>query len=83
MSQPAQPWAGEATSTGTAGLETTKLHWNSTISSPGARYLTIGISNMYLSTVLGRLEYMKFHLKGLLQEATGECGLQDKAGASG
>jgi len=32
-------------STDTAGLETIKIHWDSTIPTPGAKYMTIDISN--------------------------------------
>ena len=36
----------------TAGLETIKIHLNSTISTPKAKYMTMDISNMYLNHVL-------------------------------
>ena len=39
-------------STDTAGLETIKLHWNSVISTRGARYMCMDIGNMYLNTHL-------------------------------
>ena len=33
--------------THTASMETIKMHWNSVISTPGAKYCTADISNMY------------------------------------
>ena len=60
-------------STNTTGLETIKIHWDSTISTPGARYMTIDISNMYLNTaVLDQYECMRFHLKDLPPEVIKE-----------
>jgi hypothetical protein len=52
------------TSTETAGLETIKIHINSTISRArlGAKYLCIGIGNMYLNTKLLSPEYMRIHI---------------------
>ena len=45
--------------------------------------MAAGTSSMCLSTVLGRLEYMKLSMKDLPQEATDEYDLSSKAGASG
>jgi hypothetical protein len=57
------------TSTDTAGIETIKIHLNSTISRAklGAKYLCIDIGNMYLNTKLLSPEYMKIH-KDLIPE---------------
>ena len=41
-------------------METIKLHWNSVISTPNARYCTGDISNMYLMSDLIDSEYVKF-----------------------
>jgi hypothetical protein len=41
-------------STETAGLETVKIHWNSVLSTPGAKWMGMDISNMYLNTPLDR-----------------------------
>ena len=38
------------TSVEVSGMETTKIHINSTISTPGARYATGDISNMYTNS---------------------------------
>ena len=45
-----------------ADLTTTKLLWNSTISTPGARYMCVDIKSFYLETPLDRYEYMKMPL---------------------
>ena len=45
--------------TRTADLITTKIMWNSVLSTPGARYMCIDIKNMYLATPLDRYEYIK------------------------
>ena len=49
----------EELTTRTADLITTKIMWNSVLSTPGARYMCIDIKNMYLSTPLDRYKYMK------------------------
>jgi hypothetical protein len=49
-------------STPTADLSTTKCLINSTISTPGARFLTCDIKNFYLNTPMTQWEYMKLPL---------------------
>ena len=39
-------------STPTAALETVKLLWNSVVSTPGARFVTMDVRNFYLMTPL-------------------------------
>jgi hypothetical protein len=51
-------YPGELT-TRTADLTTTKLLWNSVISTQDAKYLCLDIKNFYLGTPLDRFEYMK------------------------
>ena len=51
-------YAGNLT-THTADLTTTKLLWNSVISTPGSRYMCLDITNFYLGTPMARFEYMK------------------------
>ena len=46
------------TSTKTAGLETVKIHWNSILSTPGAKWIHMDISNMYINTLLDQFEYI-------------------------
>eukprot|EP00804_Cyclotella_cryptica_P005248 CCRYP_018890-RA/>CCRYP_018890-RA protein AED:0.36 eAED:0.27 QI:0/0/0/1/0/0/3/0/601 len=53
-------YPGELT-TRTADLTTAKILWNSTISTPGARFACADIENMYLQTPMDRYEYM--HIK--------------------
>ena len=45
--------------TRTADLTTTKIMWNSTISTKGARYAASGAKNFYLATPLNNPEYMR------------------------
>jgi hypothetical protein len=51
-------YPGELT-TRTADLTTAKILWNSTISTPGARFACADIENMYLQTPMSRYEYMR------------------------
>ena len=46
----------------TADLTTSKLMWNSVISTAGARYMCLDIKNFYLSAPLDRYKYMKMPL---------------------
>ena len=46
----------------TADVSTAKLHWNSVISTPGARYMCLDLSLFYLSAALEYYEYMKIPL---------------------
>jgi hypothetical protein len=55
-------------STRTAGLTTAKILINSVISTLGAKFLVIDITNFYLNTPLGRFEYMVINLSSLPQE---------------
>jgi hypothetical protein len=52
------------TTTHTTSMETIKIHWNSTISTRGARYCTMDCSNMYLESFLPTPQYVRF-LKSL------------------
>ena len=49
----------EELTTRTADLTTTKMVWNSVISTPQAKYMCVDIKNMYLATPMDRFEYMK------------------------
>jgi hypothetical protein len=55
-------------STRTAGLTTAKILINGVISTLGANFLVIDITNFYLNTPLGRFEYMVINLSSLPQE---------------
>jgi len=50
------------TSTRTANLTTSKLLWNSVLSTEGARYMCLDIKNFYLTAALDYYEYMKIPL---------------------
>jgi hypothetical protein len=52
-------------STCTNGLTTANTIFNSTISTPGARFLVIDIKNFYLNTPLERYKYMVVMMKSL------------------
>jgi hypothetical protein len=43
----------------TTDMVSSKLLWNSTISTPGAHFAGADIKNMYLETLLNHFEYMK------------------------
>jgi hypothetical protein len=43
----------------TADLHTAKLHWNSVISTPGAKYMCLNIKKNYLTAPLKYFEYMR------------------------
>jgi hypothetical protein len=51
-------YPGELT-TRTADMTTAKLHWNSILSTPKARYMCLNIGNFYLTATLDRYKYMK------------------------
>jgi hypothetical protein len=42
-----------------ADIMTAKLHWNSVLSTPKAKYMCLDIGNFYPSAMLDRHEYMK------------------------
>jgi hypothetical protein len=50
---------------------------NSTISTPGARFLVIDIKNFYLKPPLVRYEYMVINLNSLPQEVIDDYNLLD------
>ena len=54
--------------TRTADLQTTKIMWNSVVSTPGAKYACADIGNMYLETPMERREYMRMPINLIPQE---------------
>ena len=48
-----------------ANLLETKLMLNSTISTPGARFLTLDIKDFFLSSIMPSAEYMKLHIRDI------------------
>ena len=61
----------------TADLTTVKLHINSTISTPGAKYVGIDIKNMYLMSIMQEAEYMFIHANLVPKEFLDEYNLHD------
>ena len=57
-----------ATTTHCAGLTNIKCLLNSTISTPGARFMTLDIKDFYYGTAMARYKYMKLALACILDE---------------
>lgn len=55
-------------SSSTVDLPTIKIFWNSVLSTPGAKYFAIDISNFYLNTPLDRPAFMRLPIKTIPQE---------------
>jgi len=47
----------------TADIDTAKIHWNSVISTPNAKYMCLDIKKFYLTAALEYFEYMKIPLE--------------------
>ena len=65
------------TSAPTADLPTIKLLWNSVLSSPGAKYITMDISNFYLGSPMVRPEYLRLPIKLIPDEIIQQYKLKD------
>eukprot|EP00804_Cyclotella_cryptica_P019007 CCRYP_006480-RA/>CCRYP_006480-RA protein AED:0.25 eAED:0.14 QI:0/0/0/1/1/1/2/0/936 len=70
-------YPGELT-TRTADLTTSKILWNSTISTEGARYMTADVKNFYLCTPMERYQYMKIKAALIPTEFMAAYNLHDK-----
>ena len=70
-------YKGDA-STKTAGLDTAKILFNSIISMPGAKLMTMDISNMYLNMPLKDFQYRRFHIDLIPEEVIEEYNIRDK-----
>jgi hypothetical protein len=66
-------------STKTAGLVTTKIMFNSTISTPDARFMVIDIKDFYLNNEMQRYEYMRIPLATLPQAIIDQYNLMSIA----
>jgi hypothetical protein len=62
--------------TPTADLLTVKLMFNSIISMPNAKFMTIDIKDFYLMTLMDRFEYFRMKLELFPQDIIEEYGLQ-------
>lgn len=71
-------YPGELT-TRTADLTTTKMLWNSVISTTDARYLCLDIKNFYLGTPMDRFEYMKMPLDIFPAATVAQYNLSERA----
>ena len=69
--------------TPTAELLTIKLLLNSVISTPGAKFMTIDISNFYLNTPMDRYEYMRMKLDMFPEDVIEAYNLRDKVESDG
>ena len=69
--------------TPTADMLVAKLLFNSVISTPGARFMTMDISNFYLMTPLKRPEYIRMRLADIPKEVIDEYKLCDMATEDG
>ncbi len=70
-------YPGELT-TRTADLTTSKILWNSVLSTPDAKYMCIDIRNFYLNTPRDRYEYMRFQLSSLPDHIIEQYDLRNK-----
>jgi hypothetical protein len=70
-------YPGELT-TRTSDLTTSKVMWNSVISTHGARFMAGDASNFYLATPLKRYQYMRIPIELIPQEFIDQYQLQDK-----
>ena len=64
-------------STPTSYLTTSKLHWNSIILTPGAKYLVVDAKNFYLKNLMSKNEYYKTALSLISQEVINKYNLMD------
>ncbi len=69
--------------TPTAEMLVAKLLFNSTISTSGARFMTMDISNFYLNSPLPRPEFICIKLSNIPEEIIKEYKLRDKATSNG
>ena len=67
----------------TAELLTVKIMLNSVISTPEAKFMTIGIKTFYLNTQMTRYEYLLLHMSDILDNVKQHHQLQQKATNNG
>ena len=65
-------------STPTADLPTIKMLWNSVLSTPEAKFITMDVANFYLGTPMERPEYMRLPFKIIPQEIIDKYDLEQK-----
>ena len=64
--------------THTADVTTSKVMWNSVISTPGTQYACADVKKIYLNTLLDRYEYMWMSIKLIPQEFVDLYDLKSK-----
>ena len=69
--------------TPTADMLVAKLLFNSVVSTPGAKFMTMDISNFYLMTPLKRPEYIRVSLRDIPDEIIKEYKLREIAMENG
>jgi hypothetical protein len=69
--------------TPTADIFTIKLLFNSIISTPNAKFMTINIKDFYLMTPMDCYEYFRMKLKLFPQDIINKYALRDKVDADG
>ena len=69
--------------TATAEMLLVKIFFNSIISTRGAKFMTMDISNFYLGSPMKRKEYMRIKLTDIPQEIIDEYQLRDLASSDG
>ena len=69
--------------TPTSDILVAKLLFNSVVSTPGAKFMTMDIPNFYLMTPLKRPEYIRVSLKDIPDEITKEYKLREIAMENG
>ena len=67
-------------STKTASMTTIKILFNSTISTPGARFMTLDLKNFYYFTPMIRYEYIRLPFAIIPNEIITQYNLKDKWG---
>ena len=75
-------YPGELT-TRTADFTTSKLLWNSVISTDDARFAALDVGNFYLETPLERYEYMRLPLKHFPEHTIEQYNLRENAKMAG
>ena len=68
----------EPVSTPIVDLTTSKLHWNSVISTPGAKYLVFDDNVFYLNNPMSKHKYHNISISLIPRDAIDKYNLMDK-----
>ena len=69
--------------TPTADMLLIKMLFNSVVSTPGAKFMTIDIKNFYLCTPLKRKEYLRMHIENFPEDVIDHYNLREKVTKDG